>query len=283
VNQTSLTNELTRLKTNLNQSSFDLIFDINNLSAYYHLKLARCTVVHVDDRVREGEVSLILTVPIRRREIYYSLIEGFTVPFLEITATGPQLCSIRFDHDLIVLKNGYPILVTNSQTSSCSIERGICYVDEYNSVPSTSVDCVRTLLRYATVAEVLNSCPYTCRPANSDEPSVVSIGNLFALTNIDIYTMVECTFPNNTLSSRHLIYNDTHIAGTYFVHLTSCLCSITFTNRPSVFPLWPCREQDMNQTSPIIKLVIPIRWSHINDSIVIKAMTVEGEIFPDDG
>jgi hypothetical protein len=166
VNQTSLTNELTRLKTNLNRSNFELIFDLNNFSAYYHLQLARCTVMHVDDRLKGGEVSLILTVPIRRREVYCSLIEGFTVPFLEISASGPQLCSIRFDHDLIVLKNGYPIPVTNSQTSSCSIEGGICYVDEYSSMPSTSVDCVRTLLRDATVAEVLNSCPYTCRPAH---------------------------------------------------------------------------------------------------------------------
>jgi hypothetical protein len=133
----------------------------------------------------------------------------------------------------------------------------------------------------------LNSCHFTCRPANTAEPSVVYIGNgtrnLFALTNIDIYTMVECTHSNNTLASRHLIYNETHVAGTYFVHLTSCLCSIVFANRPTVFPLWPCRQEDVAQTSPVIRLVIPIRWSTVNDSTKIKAMTKESELFPDKG
>jgi hypothetical protein len=171
--------------------------------------------------------------------------------------------------------------------SSCSLENNIWRIDEYGSVPSTSVDCVRTLMRDATVSKVLNSCPFTCRPANTAKPSVVSIGNgtrnLFALTNIDIYTMVECTHSNKTLASQHLINNETHVAGTYFVHLTSCLCSIVFTNRPTVFPLWPCRQEEVAQTSPVIRLVIPIRWSQVNDSTIIKAMTVESELFPDDG
>jgi hypothetical protein len=95
--------------------------------------------------------------------------------------------------------------------------------------------------------------------------------------------MVECTHSNNTLASRHLIYNETHVAGTYFVHLTSCLCSIVFKNRPTVFPLWPCRLEEVAQTSPVIRLVIPIRWSQVNDSTIIKAMPVESELFPDDG
>jgi hypothetical protein len=89
--------------------------------------------------------------------------------------------------------------------------------------------------------------------------------------------------PNDTLAARHLIYNKTHVAGTYLVHLTSCLCSIVFTNRPSVFPLWPCRQEDMAQTSPVIRLVIPICWSQVNDSTIIKAMTVENELYPNDG
>jgi hypothetical protein len=79
-------------------------------------------------------------------------------------------------------------------------------LDEYSSVPSTTVDCVRAHLQDATVKEVINSCPFTCRPANSEEPTVVSIGNgtrnLFAFTNIDIYTVVEGNYPNNTLAAR---------------------------------------------------------------------------------
>jgi hypothetical protein len=291
VNQSSLAEELNRLKTNLDIFNFDLIFDIKDISSYDHLQLAKCTFVRKNKNLYlyhlSKEISIILTVLIRRKQVYYLLLEGFTVPFLAVTPTGPQLCSIRFDHDLLVLRNGHPIPITNSQTSTCSIVKGICYLDEYGSVPSTSVDCVKTLLQDATVKEVLNSCSFTCRPANSEEPTVNSIGNgtrnLFALTNIDIYTVVECNYPNNTLAARHLVYNDTHVARTYFVHLTSCLCSIVFTNRPPVYPLRPCRQEDINQLSPVIRLVIPIRWSQINDSMIIKAVTVEGEIIPEEG
>jgi hypothetical protein len=167
VNQSSLTEELNKLQTNLDSFGFEFLFGLKNLSPYYNLKLAQCTVVHVEGKSGIGEISIVLTVPIRQREAFYSLIEGFTVPFLEVTPTGPQLCSIRFDRDLIVLRNGYPIPITNSQMSSCSLENGICRIDESGSVPSTSVDCVRTLMRDATVSEVLNSCPFTCRPANT--------------------------------------------------------------------------------------------------------------------
>jgi hypothetical protein len=82
VNQSSLIGELTKLERNLDPFGFELIFGLKDLSSYYRLKLAQCTVVHVEGGSGSGQISIVLTVPIRRRQVFYSLIEGFTVPFL---------------------------------------------------------------------------------------------------------------------------------------------------------------------------------------------------------
>jgi hypothetical protein len=44
VNQSSLAEELNRLKTNLDLFNFDLILGIKDISSYYRLQLAKCTL-----------------------------------------------------------------------------------------------------------------------------------------------------------------------------------------------------------------------------------------------
>lgn len=125
-----------------------------------------------------------------------------------------------------------------------------------------------------------------CAIKPAPETSVISFGNkgqgyLYSITNADMNTTIYL-LENGTKSREQSLFPDNrHAMGTYFITI-ACQWTIDIPQFGKITPDLPCRT-DARNGPPIIRIVIPSRWSTLDPSLLSRAADIHDEITSSEG
>jgi hypothetical protein len=239
----------TILSNNLAMQNFTLVIYPTDLSSYFFIELAHCNFTHQKD-----EIVISLSVPIKPRYIQYSLVETIAVPLLDSsTPNDTELCSVKISHQLVVIERSKfstnTIPIDSAHPSRCSLKTRLCFYNEFSSSSRIVTDCMRLLLAGATAPHLREACPFHCRPARTNDTSVISLESqsdqtrIFAITNPPPDSAIICEFANGTIESDTPVTFDNPI-GSYLISISNCLCHMPLSatqsrNHPFCHSLQP--------------------------------------------
>jgi hypothetical protein len=227
-----------------------------------------------------------LSVPIKPRNVDYSLVETIAVPFLDSSTPNiTELCTVEISHQLVVIErsrfstNAIPI--DSAHSSRCSLKTRLCFYNEFSSSSRIATDCMRLLLAGSTAQYLREACPFHCRPARINDTSVISLESkpdqtrIFAVTNPPPNSAIICEFKNGTIASDTPVTFDNPI-GSYLISISNCLCHIRLNTR-IIRMTHPCRIHT-NDTMNEVRILIPSRWTNLTSSYILLADTVKSDI-----
>jgi hypothetical protein len=282
ISPTKLLKELKTLNESLTFHNMTFGIPLSQLSKYYFHQLTQCHFNH-----EKQSLLITLKVPIKQKEISYSLLESITVPFLHFMTDGSkQICHIENQHELFVMARGRNqtdiIPIDQSKSSFCDLKADICYFSELSSSARKATDCSKALLTGVDSDTLSEMCPMNCRLAGN-EVSIISLNNknpdgekVFAVTNANNNTELVCRKGSTgEVVSRQNFYEETHTIGTYIIRITNCNCAIETNSRVYRIP-HPCRI--VTEQKNAIRIAIPSRWTNLAKSQIVKAITVEKEL-----
>jgi hypothetical protein len=254
----ALRKELAILSNNLADRNFTLVIPHTDISSYFFHELAHCHFNHQKD-----EIVISLSVPIKRRNIDYSLVETIAVPFLDSsTFNNTELCTVEISHQLVVIERSRfstnTIPIDSAHSSRCSLKTRLCFYNEFSSSSRIATDCMCLLLAGSTAQYLREACPFHCRPARINDTSVISLESqpdqtrIFAVTNPPPNSAIICEFENGTIASDTPVTFDNPI-GSYLISISNCLYHIRLNTR--IIRMTP--------------FLIPSRWANLTSSYVL--------------
>jgi hypothetical protein len=244
----TLAADVTRLEGTVQGSQRKLAIPLSELSRYYKLDLADCTLVG-------QELIIQVRIPIVQQEASWELFELMTTPF----AWNNHTCTIMHDTMYLAVSSHHsgrslrPI--SGSSLHTCKpFENKLCYIARFNSHGSYGPQCALKMYTGATVDELNSHCAFRCHESQAMIISEVQ-DDVYVITHPQPMMLIQCG-----KTTQDIITSAVGKPGALQVHLP-CNCQLRLKEDVVIPTRYPCG----GNTPPATGLmhVLPATWSNL--------------------
>lgn len=253
-----LYNDLSNLTKILQKDGFELVIQIDNLSAYYNIPITEC-------QFSKTEILVKIKIPIQEIKTNWELFQYIPAHFKFRNST----CIIYSEKTYVARNtiNKEHRIISGMGLQHCDPPvTDLCYIPKFSSDISLTPKCVESIYKNLPINEINKYCYFQCVTQDgNDETIIKQIGvNTFSITN-----------PQPTLFIKNGVGETTDIQELNIDYEHPGLIKIklpcdheVLENKKVIIPkMYPCEISNTNKLT--IHRVLPISWTNLKSLIIL--------------